>query len=215
MRSAASPFPWRGDPLYHDAMTAQPDRDFASLMRDEFRFARTFLENPLGVGAVVPSGRALSRKVASFVDPGGTLPVLELGAGTGVLTQALLELGIAPSRIVAVEYDAEFCALLRARFPGIVVIQGDAYDLDATLPPEHAGPFAEVVSGLPLLNKPKPIRRALVLAALDRVVAGGRLIQFSYGLAPGVPADREIAVTSSPWVIANFPPARVWLYSRR
>ena len=56
-------------------------------------------------------------------------PVVELGPGTGPVTQALLQRGLAPERLILVEYDPAFCRLLERRFPGVRVIQGDAYDL--------------------------------------------------------------------------------------
>src|SRR5262249_14228417 len=101
-----------------------------------------------------------------------TLPVLELGPGTGVVTAALIERGIAPERIVCVEFNRLFCALTRNRYPGIGVVMGDAYDLDATLPADARGPFAAVVSSLPLLNREYEARIGLIEGALTRVKPG-------------------------------------------
>src|SRR5690606_31128609 len=100
---------------------------------DEVRFIASWLQHPLKVGAVSPSGRALARAVAAEVDPSIPGPVVELGPGTGPVTEALVQRGIPQERLVLVEYDPEFCALLRRRFPNATVVEGDAYALGDTL----------------------------------------------------------------------------------
>ena len=184
-------------------------------MADNLRFLRNWITKPALTGAVSPSGKALARAMASQVAADGAWPVLELGPGTGPVTAALIERGIAAERIVAVEFNPEFCALLVDRFRGLNVVEGDAYDLATTLPPGLAGPYAAVVSSLPLLNRPSEARLALIEAALDRVLPGGGLIQFSYGVSPPVRAlPGRFTVTQSAFVLANLPPARVWVYRR-
>ncbi|MFO1184727.1 MAG: methyltransferase domain-containing protein [Bauldia sp.] len=182
---------------------------------DWFRFISTWIRKPGVIGAVSPSGPALTRLMASGV-PESALPVLELGPGTGVVTRALLERGIPAERLILVEYDRDFCRLLSERFPGVKVVNGDAYDLAHTLPPGAAGPFAAVVSSLPLMVRPAPERRRLVEDALNRTVGGkGPLIQFSYAFTAPVPAvPGSFSVQPSRWVLANVPPARVWTYRR-
>src|SRR4029077_11425752 len=96
---------------------------------DEVRFIRTWIEKPLSVGAVPPRGRALARTMATYVDPSRPGPVIELGPGTGPVTEALLAQGIDSSRLMLVEFDPTFCRLLRARYPAATVVQGDAYAL--------------------------------------------------------------------------------------
>lgn len=165
-------------------------------------------------GAVAPSGRRLAARMVQDIDPAGAAPILELGPGNGVVTEALIERGVSPDRIVAVEYNSEFCALLAARFPGVRVIEGDAFDLGVTLGPLAATRFAAAVSSLPLLLRPPPDRHALVLDVLARLLPGGRLTQFSYSPKPPVPASpEEFLLTGSPFVLLNLPPARVWTYS--
>lgn len=173
----------------------------------------SFLRSWGTTGAVAPSGRALARRMASLVDPRGSLPVLELGPGTGVVTEALIERGIAPERIVAIEFNPDFCQILKQRFPEVRVVRGDAYDLSKTLAGVHGGQFAAVVSSLPLLLRPPPERRELVLSALRRLAPGGSLIQFSYSPKPPVPASpADYSLAGSPFVLLNLPPARVWNY---
>jgi phosphatidylethanolamine/phosphatidyl-N-methylethanolamine N-methyltransferase len=190
-------------------------RSLGTLMADEVRFLKTWASRPLTIGAVSPSGRALARAMAARVEPSWEGPVVELGPGTGAVTAALLERGVAPERLVAIEYDPDFADHLRDRFPGVTVVRGDAYALRDTL--REAGVLrpSAVVSSLPLFTRPPADRRALVDAALDLVPAGHPLVQFSYALVPPVPAEPEsLALEGSDWILMNLPPARVWTYRR-
>jgi phosphatidylethanolamine/phosphatidyl-N-methylethanolamine N-methyltransferase len=179
---------------------------------DHLRFLARLAANPQRVGAIAPSSAVLARAMAAEVDP--TLPgsVLELGPGTGAITQALIDRGFAPERIVAVEYEAEFAALVRRRCPGVHVIQGDAFDLEHVL--THEAPFLAAVSGLPLVNFPKALRHRLIESVFARLVPGAPFVQFSYSLWPPVPATAQYTMIWTRLVLRNLPPARVWVYRR-
>src|SRR5215510_13438512 len=100
---------------------------------DEVHFIRCWMEKPLAIGAVMPSGKPLARAMAKCVDPKMEGPVIELGPGTGAVTAALVEQGIEPSRLVLVEFNPTFCRLLRTRYPEATVVQGDAYGIKRLL----------------------------------------------------------------------------------
>ncbi len=90
--------------------------------------------------------RAVQRRIASAaaLPPGAT--VVEIGAGTGNLTDALLAHGL---RVIAVEIEDILVARLRERFRNrdhIQVVAGDARRLN--LPELVGGPF-HVVANLP------------------------------------------------------------------
>lgn len=180
---------------------------------DEVRFIASWLQHPLKVGAVSPSGRALARAVAAEVDPSIPGPIVELGPGTGPVTEALVERGIAPERLVLVEYDPEFCALLRRRYPGATVVQGDAYALGDTLANIVKEPLAAIASCLPLMTRPLSVRVRLLNAAIRMLRPGAPFVQFTYAMNAPIPSRRRrYRITSSPRIWKNLPPARVWVY---
>ncbi|MEA2757889.1 MAG: phosphatidylethanolamine/phosphatidyl-N-methylethanolamine N-methyltransferase [Methylobacteriaceae bacterium] len=186
-------------------------------LADEARFIKRWLDNPKATGAVSPSGRFLARAMASYVDPDADGPIIELGPGTGPVTEALLERGIAPERLILVEYDASFCKLLARRFPKARIVQGDAYRLAETLRPILKEPAACIVSSLPLLTRPERGRLNLLRDAFELMQPEGTFIQFTYGLASPVPLTSRLSglrfraeASHSVWL--NLPPARVWVY---
>ncbi len=193
----------------------KPPTRIEERLADEARFIKSWFGNPSLAGAVSPSGRFLARMMARYVDPHGTGPVLELGPGTGAITEALLQRGISPHRLVLLEFDAAFCTLLRRRFPGVRVVQGDAYNLAESLNGLLDEPAAAIVSSLPLLNKPERERLGLLTDAFGLMAADGCFVQFTYGLISPVPrknAKLAFQAEVSPPVWLNLPPARVWVY---
>jgi phosphatidylethanolamine/phosphatidyl-N-methylethanolamine N-methyltransferase len=189
-----------------------------NLLRNNLRFLSLWLQRPARLGAVMPSSRSLAVAMAADVDPAAAGAVVELGGGTGNITAALLETGIAARDIVVIEREPSLCRVIAKRFPEIRVICGDATKLRSLLRAAGVGPIKAVVSGLPLLSIPKKAERMIVAQAFAVLARDGVLIQFTYG--PKAPVSRPIATAlgilgeRSHWVLDNLPPAAVWRYRR-
>jgi len=183
---------------------------------DEVRFIRSWLEKPLAIGAVTPSGRVLARTMARYVDTRIPGPVIELGPGTGPVTEALVARGVHPSRLVLVEFNPAFCRLLRTRYPEATVVQGDAYALKRLLGDVLTEPAAAVVSGLPLLTKPLRTRLRLINEAFGLMQRHAPFVQFTYSMttSPIPKALSQVVAEASPRIWMNLPPARVWAYRK-
>jgi phosphatidylethanolamine/phosphatidyl-N-methylethanolamine N-methyltransferase len=182
---------------------------------DEVRFLRSWIEKPLHMGAVMPSGRMLARTMAQYVDVDSTGPVVELGPGTGAITNALIERGVDQKRLVLVEYNPGFCALLRDRYPQAKVVQADAYRLRDSLHEVLGAPASAVVSGLPLVTKTMQKRLRLIRDAFLALAPGAPFVQFTYSVAPPIPKSLPgVSTEASERVWMNLPPARVWVYRK-
>lgn len=189
--------------------------DAKEKLEDEARFLRSWLERPLVTGAVTPSGKMLARTMASYVDPRMPGPVIELGPGTGPVTEALIRRGVAEDRLVLVEYNPDFCKLLKKRFPAARVVEGDAYNLADTMQARIDEPCAAVVSSLPLFTKPEHERIALLNDSFELMHPGAPFIQFTYAVVSPMPlkkADFQAEKSNRIWL--NLPPALVWTYRR-
>ncbi|TMK10539.1 MAG: methyltransferase [Alphaproteobacteria bacterium] len=183
---------------------------------DEVRFLRSWIEKPLHMGAVMPSGRVLARTMAQYVNVDSSEPVVELGPGTGAITSALIEHGVDQKRLVLVEYNPGFCALLRDRYPHAKVVQGDAYALRDSLWNMLSAPASAVVSGLPLVTKPMLTRLKLIRDAFVALAPGAPFVQFTYSVAPPIPKSLPgVSTEASERIWMNLPPARVWVYRKR
>jgi phosphatidylethanolamine/phosphatidyl-N-methylethanolamine N-methyltransferase len=168
------------------------------------------------MGAVMPSGRVLARTMAQYVNVDSSEPVVELGPGTGAITNALIEHGVDQKRLVLVEYNPGFCALLRDRYPHAKVVQGDAYALRDSLWNMLSAPASAVVSGLPLVTKPMLTRLKLIRDAFVALAPGAPFVQFTYSVAPPIPKSLPgVSTEASERIWMNLPPARVWVYRKR
>jgi phosphatidylethanolamine/phosphatidyl-N-methylethanolamine N-methyltransferase len=177
-------------------------------------FFRSLLRDPRSVGAVAPSSPRLSRLVASSVSPNAST-ILEVGAGTGAITGALLDRGIDPRRIFIIERDPELVDYLCARFPRVRVRCGDAIHATAILREERVGKIDTLLSSLPIRNfKPKD-QMALMRAMLRTLEPGGQLVQYTYGPncpIPARPLGLRAECLGRVWM--NLPPAAVWRFTR-
>jgi phosphatidylethanolamine/phosphatidyl-N-methylethanolamine N-methyltransferase len=182
---------------------------------DEVHFIRSWLEKPLSTGAVAPSSKLLARTMAAYVDPEAAGPVVELGPGTGPVTEALVAQGVDPARLVLVEFNPTFCRLLRSRYPDATVVQGDAYSLQRLLGTLLRQPAAAVVSGLPLFTKPLKTRLRLMQEAFALMAPQAPFVQFTYAIMSPIPkALRGVSSEASERIWMNLPPARVWVYRK-
>lgn len=190
-------------------------RNAGSGAADIIRFLRSFVTAPMRTGAQWPSGKALSRAMAEPVDLSVPGPIIELGPGTGVVTEALLARGVPPERLVLIEFSPQFSKLIAERYPGLRLIQGDAYALAEHVRRLGLGPPAAVVSSLPLLTQPPARRLDLLRAALRLMNPDGVFVQFTYFRDSPIPVDGTGIHTSvSQRIWLNIWPALVYSYRR-
>ena len=183
--------------------------------RGIFRFTLSLLKNPASVGALFPSSPQLSSLVASQVD-GESSHVLEIGAGTGSITDALLNSGLPSSRLLVIERDPALVAHLRKRFPHVRVRCGDAKDAKAILDEEGLSEVQTLISSLPISNLNGPDRIAIVRGMMAALAADGQLIQYTYAANCPFPTARlQLEAERLGRVWMNIPPAVVWRFTRR
>lgn len=176
-------------------------------------FFRRWLANPLQMGSVVPSSSALCRRVVRQTRRAPEEAVLELGAGTGVISRALLAGGVPADRLFVVEIVPDMAAHLRRVLPGVQVIEGDARQLADLLPRQWHGRIGTVVCGIPLVLLPKPEQRRFI-DAIEAVAPGRGFLHYSYCATSPLPMRRHRLIGKrEAWTPLNFPPASVWRYT--
>ncbi|MBB5700411.1 phosphatidylethanolamine/phosphatidyl-N-methylethanolamine N-methyltransferase [Ochrobactrum daejeonense] len=194
-------------------MAGQLGRKLAAKFDEEIRFFKGWMDGPKAVGAILPTSSITARRMASVIDTGSGLPVLELGPGTGVITKAILNQGVKPADLYSIEYSHDFVDHLRKNFPDVNIIQGDAFDLDSALGDKKDQKFDCIISAVPLLNFPMDRRVQLMESLLSYIPRGRPLMQITYGPLPPVPAGRgNYVVQHYDFVVRNVPPAQLWVY---
>lgn len=184
-------------------------------MGDRLLFLKLWWRAPLKIAAWSPSSAAMGRGIAQHVDPRSPYPVLELGGGTGSVTQALLEIGVAPSRLYVIEREPTLCEVLRRRFPGVTVMEGDAAHLRALLAAHEVFRLSAVVSTLPIIWFAPENKRHIIEQAFDLMGDGGPFLQLTNQFRSPIEAKRlGLRGRMIEFVWRNLPPSFVWRYER-
>jgi len=184
-------------------------------LTDTTLFLQEWLANPKRTGSIVPSSKRLAAAMARWLPDNPEGFVLELGPGTGVVTETLIQNGLNEEKLVAIEHNAKLARLLREKFPRAHIITGDAWHLDVLLRNRQIDNVSAVISSLPLLNF--PVKETEALAEKIRAVLEpqGHWVQFTYRihkLRPRGAARFRLHTSKIVWL--NLPPARVSVFRK-
>ena len=186
-------------------------------LSDSTVFLREWFVNPQRTGSVAPSSPQLGAAMARWLPRDRDSFVLELGPGTGAVTEALVANGLREDRLVAIEFNPNLAKLLRKRFPRAHIINGDAWHLDYLLRNrrEAIESVGAVISSLPLLNFP-PEKAEELAEKIRRVLEPqGNWVQYSYAIGKGRPrGSAQFQLLASKIVWFNLPPARVHVFQK-
>lgn len=187
-------------------------------LKEKLLFFKRWLDNPSQLGAVMPSSKALAQLVAQHIlweKREDNEYVVEIGAGTGSFTQALLDMGFPPHRLICIEVDKQLYEYLKQRFPRVLVIWGNASHLKTIIPPSLHGNIALVLSGIPMVTVPPMIQREIISGCFQILKPGGKMLQFTYSPFSSVRArNYRLKQRRLGTVFRNIPPATVWCYER-
>jgi phosphatidylethanolamine/phosphatidyl-N-methylethanolamine N-methyltransferase len=186
-------------------------------LTDTTLFLQEWFANPQRTGSLAPSSPQLAAAMAHWLPTDPESFVLELGPGTGAVTEALIKRGLREDRLVAIERNPKMARLLREKFPRAQIIIGDAWHLDHLLrsrrePIESVG---AVISSLPLLNFPHAEAEALTQKIRAVLEPHGNWVQYSYHLGKKqVRGAASFQLRASKIVWLNLPPARVSVFQK-
>jgi len=196
----------------HDVQVALHQPAEETSPANPLMFFKRWLANPLQMGSVVPSSKALCKRVVQHSARENDEIIVELGAGTGVISRALLEGGVPAERLFVVEIVPAMVGHLRRVLPGATVIEGDARNLPRLIPQSWHGRIGTVVCGIPLVLLPKPEQRRFI-DAIETAAPGRGFLHYSYCATSPLPAKRHsLTAKREAWTPLNLPPASVWRY---
>lgn len=188
-------------------------------MRDQLLFFNSFVKRPGQIGAVAPSGRALCKTLVDSFDWDSTKYVVELGPGTGVVTELIMERLNPSAHFFAVERDPRLAKLARQRCPQAEIVEGCATDLERLCSDRGYPHLDAIVSGLPWASFKLSLQKEILDSMFRVLKPEGSFATFAYLQGLGLPAGQRFAkllkqrfrtVTKSRTVWNNLPPALVY-----
>lgn len=198
--------------MNHHGVRDEPRQRWRNALAD-MTFFYHLVRSPRNTGAIAASGPALARAIADQVEPDAPGTVIELGPGTGPVTEALLQRGVARDKLVLVEVNPDFRRHLARRFPDVRVICGDAFRIVDLVDEHGIDDVRTIVSCLPLLHWPGRERQALLRQALGLMPPGSPFVQFTYSPESSIAPDpQSYTMEKSRRIWRNLPPATVWTY---
>lgn len=187
--------------------------NYESVKRENTLFFRRWLSEPRQLGTLAPISRKLARSACNLLKDPACLKVVEIGAGTGRLTRALIDYGVKAENLTAIDLDQTFCNFLRSSLPKIDVIQGDAANLPQLLDKSLIGSVDVVYSVIPLMYLDPGLRETILTQSLAVLRPGGKFYHVCY--TPISPFRENKTVESkrlySCWM--NLPPGFIWEFS--
>lgn len=205
--------------LCHMQATYLPDHELALRRRENMLFFKRWLKHPLQMGTLAPITPRLAKLAASLIsDPSDF--IVEIGAGTGRLTRALLAGGVQPRNLALVELDPEFCVFLKetlkdapeCRTSMPYIIEGDAAKLSEIIPESFRGKVSTIVSAIPFMYIPPSVREQIVESSFDVLKPEGSILHVTYNPKSPLAFKKDIKQERVGKLWFNFPPGFVWKY---
>ncbi len=180
-------------------------------------FLKEFISDPKAVGSLVPSSKALIKKMTHGIE---SLPVIvELGPGTGAITGGILEQN--PPHYFAFEINEKFSSYLKETYGDIQIINDDAAKLADYLG-DHFGKVDMIISSLPFTSLPRESALKILESCAGALKPGGLFRTYLYLHTMNLPKNRRflkdaesfLGKSSREIVMQNFPPAAVFTFTK-
>lgn len=138
--------------------------------------------------------------------------VVELGPGTGVFTEKLLELIGSKTRLLVIEINPEFYNSLKNKITDsrVTLINGSAADIQFYLRKMNATEVDYIISSLPLAVLPLSLRSRIVISARETLKQKGKYVQFQYTLQSQKMLEKVFNNVQIKTCLLNLPPAFIY-----
>lgn len=176
-------------------------------------FLKTWLKHPKQMGTLAPVSGKLAQEGVSFLPMDGR--ILEIGAGTGRLTRAMIRRNIPLSHIMALELDPNCCRFLEQTLPGLRVVQGDAVNSHDYLPKEWGGQVDAILSSIPFMYLEQSTRNRILDGILQCLKPNGKIIHVTYHPLSCFSHRDDLVGRRLKSLFFNIPPGFVWEFKRK
>ncbi len=183
---------------------------------DSVVFLQEFLKHPQQVASIIPSSRFLERRVVELAAIRSAHTVVELGAGTGGTTRAILREMPPEGKLLVIELNARFCALLgQIEDERLIVHRGNAQELGDAIA-LHGLPAPDVVvSGIPFSTMSRSVGTRILQAVTAVLDPGGLFVAYQVSKQVDNLASPLFGAARVEVEFLNIPPMRLYRWEKQ
>jgi len=171
---------------------------------------KRFLMQPLRVAYIVPSSKALIRRVRAKLDLSKPKTIVEFGPGEGCHTRELAAQMHPDSRLLLFELDDELAAHLRVQFrndPRVEVLHTDAARLPEVLAERGLTHCDYVISGIPFSIIEIKKKREILQGVYDSLAPNAESAFVTYQVTGELRQHaKQFPRVESEYCLQNLPP---------
>ncbi|MFO1371115.1 MAG: methyltransferase type 12 [Candidatus Competibacteraceae bacterium] len=179
-------------------------------------FLQEFLNHPRQVASLIPSSRFLERRIVKLAETRSAQTVVELGAGIGGTTRAILRTMSPNAKLLSIEINPRFCALLRCiDDPRLTVHCGGAQELREAISLYGLSAPEAIISGIPFSTLGRGIGLGIVETIFSVLVAGGRFVAYQLSKQVEDLSHPLLGPARVEMELLNIPPLRLYRWEKR
>lgn len=181
-------------------------------------FFLEYLKHPTKIGAIAPSSKWLARKMVESIHFDSCKGIVEFGPGTGIFTEEVMKRKRKDTIFLVIEQNKDFYEKLRKRYsrvPNLILINGDAAEIEKYMAEYQINSVEYIISGLPFTSLPQDVSEN-ILSGVQRVIGKkGRFITFQYTLLKRKFFEQYFKIRKITFEFKNLPPAYVFVMKNK
>ena len=184
-------------------------------MNDRLVFIQEFLKHPLQIGAIIPSSRFLERRIVAAAGISSASVVVELGAGIGNITRAILSAIPQHAKLLSIEINPHFHALVNSiRDDRLIAHLGSAYDLKEIISMYDLDAPNAVVSGIPFSTMSHSVGSHILEAVSSSPAQNGRFVAYQVSNRVATLCQPFLGSGQTEIELINIPPMRIFQWEK-
>ena len=180
-------------------------------------FIKEFWKDKKMIGSIIPSSKFLAAKMLNHIPFKNTKLIIELGPGTGIFTEKIIEKIDPSTHLIIFELNPELCKDLKAKInlPNVHIKEASADKIREIIKEFGFEKADIIISSLPLANFSVELRNSILEIVHKSLNEKGNFIQFQYSLNAFKNLKKLFPVVKLNFTALNFPPAFVYTCSKR
>ncbi|TLF46057.1 methyltransferase type 12 [Halomonas urmiana] len=178
-------------------------------------FVQEFLKHPLQIGSIIPSSRYLERRIVAASGIASANIVVELGAGTGGVTRAILRAMPQQAKLLSMEINPHFHTLLKnIEDDRLIAHLGSADDLKEVVSLYDLDAPNVVISGIPFSTMSRSAGSQILEAVSSLLVPDGRFVAYQVSNRVAALCQPFLGSGKTTTEFLNIPPMRIFQWDK-